>query len=274
MFSATVLKILIATPGDTADEVAAIANNLQKWNGHRAEALGVVMLPRHWRSDTVPLLHEDGAQAVINAQIVDDADIVIAVFDSRLGQATLGAVSGTAYEIERTSKAGKPVHVYFSDEPIDRKAIDVVELGRLNDFRNEMESKGLVKTYTDPTSLGYLVREAIEHDMTRLGLARPGARAASSLDEHASPRLRYDKHDKCLIAENISDNVRAEQLTLEIPDEAYLIEYDGEPEDLAPRGGRAQWDVVLFAQSPRKAKISMKWLENGEPQTDLQTVYF
>lgn len=274
MFSATVFKVLIATPGDTSEEVAAITNNLQNWNGHRAEAQGTILLPRHWRSDTVPLLNTDGPQAVINAQIVDDADIVVAVFDSRLGQATLGAVSGTAYEIERTSTAGKPVHVYFSDEPVDRKAINLEELGRLYEFRRHMESKGLVKVYEDPTALGYLVREAVEHDMTKLALAVTSSAAAVPSQEHAMPRLRYDKSDKCLIAENVSDRVRAEQLTLEIPDEAYLIEYDGEPEDLAPRGGRAQWDVVLFAQSPSKVKVAVNWLENGEPQSDLQTVYF
>ncbi|MGO9350785.1 MAG: hypothetical protein ACLP3C_08115 [Mycobacterium sp.] len=102
-----------------------------------------MLLPRHWKSDAVPLLHADGGQAVIDSQIVDDADIVIAVFDSRLGKQTQGAVSGTAYEIERTADSGKPVHVYFSDEPISRSA-DPAELARLNEFRTEMEEKGLL----------------------------------------------------------------------------------------------------------------------------------
>jgi hypothetical protein len=79
-------------------------------------------------------------------------------------------VSGTAHEIERTSEAREPVHVYFSDEPIDRKAIDLKELARLDEFRTEMEAKGLVAEYADPTSLGYQVREAVEHDLTRMNL--------------------------------------------------------------------------------------------------------
>jgi nucleoside 2-deoxyribosyltransferase len=273
VFSATVVKVLIAAPGDTADEVAAITKSLHGWNGRRAQAQGVVLLPRHWQSDTVPLLHEDGAQAVINSQIVDDADIAVAVFDIRLGRATLGAVSGTAYEIERTSNAGKPVHVYFSAESIDRKNLDLDEFSRLLEFRKQMESKGLVQEYTDPTNLGYLVRDAVEHDLTQMSLGS-AVPAAASPDENAMPRLRYDKYDKVLVVENLSDTVRAEQLTLEIPEGAYLIEYDDEPEDLAPRGGKAQWDVVLFMQSPNKVKVKLKWLENGEPRSDTQTVYF
>jgi hypothetical protein len=48
----------------------------------------VVLLPRNWKSDAVPRLGSEGAQGVINKQLVDKADIVIALFDSRLGQAT------------------------------------------------------------------------------------------------------------------------------------------------------------------------------------------
>lgn len=99
MFRATVLKVLIATPGDTADEVAAITKSLHSWNGRRAEAENVILLPRHWKADAVPLVDPNGAQSVIDSQLVDSSDIVIAVFDSRLGQATQGAVSGTAYEL-------------------------------------------------------------------------------------------------------------------------------------------------------------------------------
>ncbi len=152
VFDATVLKVLIATPGDTVDEVAAITKSIHGWNGRRAEAEGVILLPRHWKSDAVPLVDTNGAQSVIDSQLVDSADIVIAVFDSRLGQATEDAVSGTAHEIERTTEAGNPVHVYFSDEPISRK-VDPKELVRLNKFRKEMEAKGLLGVYADPTDL-------------------------------------------------------------------------------------------------------------------------
>ena len=273
MFRATVLKVLIATPGDTVEEVAAIMQSLHTWNGRRAEAEGVILLPRHWKSDTVPLLNADGGQAVVNSQIVDDADIVIAVFDRRLGSATMGSVSGTAHEIERSSEAGKPVHVYFSDEPIERKAIDLQELARLNDFRAEMEAKGLVGVYVNPNDLGYQVREAIEHDVTQMDLGVAELPIAAP-PEHAMPRLRWDEHNKRLVAENMSDAVRADELMLDIPNGHYEIDYDGKPVNLLPRGGMAQWPVVLFWQSPRQINVTVRWLENGEPHEEPQTVYF
>jgi hypothetical protein len=120
-FDAHVLKVLIASPGDTTEERDAVTRSLHGWNAARAEREQVILLPTRWETDAVPRLGASG-QGVINEQLVDKADIVIALFDTRLGMATEAAVSGTAEEIERAHAAGKPVHVYFSDEPIPRGA--------------------------------------------------------------------------------------------------------------------------------------------------------
>ncbi len=269
VFPANVLKVLIATPGDTGDEVDEIIKSIHSWNGRRAEAEGVILLPRFWKFDAVPLMSSGGPQSVIDSQLVDDADIVIAVFDSRLGTATPTAVSGTAHEIERTAEAGKPVHVYFSDEPVSRNA-DPEELARLNKFRAEMEAKNLLGVYVDPTDLGYQVREAVEHDIVMMDLGVSALPVAAP--DHAMPRLRYDGFAKRLIAENHSTTVRADEFTLDIPDGHYLIDYDGEPLDLLPQAD-ARWRVTLFMGSDDSVKIKMRWLENGEPQEETQTVF-
>lgn len=269
MFPANVLKVLIATPGDTGDEVEAIMKSLHSWNGRRAEAEGVILLPRHWKTDAVPMMSSNGPQSVIDSQLVDDADIVIAVFDSRLGTATQTAVSGTAHEIERTAEAGKPVHVYFSNEPVSRSA-DPEELARLNKFRAEMEANNLLGVYVDPTDLGHQVREAIEHDVIQMDLGVAALPVAAP--EHAMPRLRYDEYAKRLVAANYSTTVRADELTLDIPEGGYRIDYDGDPVDLLPQM-EAYWRVILFHGSDDSVEITMRWLENGEPQKETQTVF-
>lgn len=45
-------------------------------------------------------------QGQINEQLVDAADIVLAVFDARLGSPTAVAISGTAEEIFRAHDRG------------------------------------------------------------------------------------------------------------------------------------------------------------------------
>lgn len=269
--------MLIATPGDTGEEVDAIVKSIYSWNGRRAEAVGVILLPRHWKSDAVPLVNPSGAQSVIDSQLVDSADIVIAVFDSRLGQATSDAVSGTAHEIERTSDAGKPVHVYFSDEPISRNT-DPAELARLNDFRQEMQAKGLLGVYADPNDLGYQVREAIEHDLTEmdLGVARLPVAAPP---ERAMPRVSYDENNKRLVVQNLSRSVGADEFVLEVEgagdnggQDGFLLRYDGRPVDLLPLAS-AKWPLTLFWGSPRQITVTMRWVESGETQEARQTVY-
>jgi hypothetical protein len=202
---------------------------------------------------------------------VDDSDIVVAVFDSRLGKVTEDAVSGTAHEIERTAEAGKPVHVYFSNEPVSRSAAaDSEEMARLNKFREDLAARSLLGFYADPTDLGYQVREAVEHDLTQMDLGVAELPVAAP-PEHAVPRLSYDGDN--IVVNNLSTTVRADQLTLEIPDGAYRIDYDDEPVNLLPLGS-AQWPAMVFAQSPRKIMVNVKWTENGEPHEEPQTVYF
>jgi hypothetical protein len=133
-----------------------------------------------------------------------------------------------------------------------------------------MEAKGLVFVYSDPTDLGHQVREAVEHDLTQMNLGVAALPVAAP--EHAMPRLRYDGFGKRLIAENYSTTVRADQFMLEIPDGNYRIDYDDEPVDLLPQAD-ARWRVILFMGSDDSVKIKMRWLENGEPQEETQTVF-
>ena len=101
-FDARVVLVLIASPGDTAAERDAAERALQSWNTLRAERDGLALLSLRWERDAVPMLGDRG-QALINRQLVDRSDVVVAIFDSRLGTATPEAVSGTAEEISTMS---------------------------------------------------------------------------------------------------------------------------------------------------------------------------
>ncbi|MBI5337087.1 MAG: hypothetical protein HZB45_05315 [Mycolicibacterium rufum] len=278
MFEAFVLKVLISSPGDTADEVAAVKEALHGWNGDRSEAAGVILLPRHWRSDAVPRVGAGSGQGVINEQLVDDADIVIALFDSRLGQATDSAVSGTAEEIQRASDAGKHVHVWFSNESVSRD-VNVKQFVALRKFRQSLESEGLLGQYNSPSDLAYKVRSAVEDDIRRMGLDTPTTRPDST--EHARPRARRRGDD--LVVENRSSSIRAEQFRFEYKgvwpaswgdmsgEDPVAMHYDGDPVDILP-DSEMHWHMMVFGQSPPQLKLTMYWLENGQPCEETQTI--
>ncbi|WP_068056413.1 hypothetical protein [Nocardia xishanensis] len=270
-FDSHVLKVMISSPGDTADEVKAVTDALHGWNGSRAEGAQTILLPRFWKTDAIPQLGSGGGQGVINSQLLDDADIVIALFDARLGQATDTAVSGTAEEIERAADAGKPVHVWFSDEPIDRKKIDIAELTRLESFREELQAKGLLGVYTDLTDLAYKVRDAVESDVNQMEL---GAPSVVRKGEHALPRLRIErdvdhrgKSHVSVILENKSATITAKEFQLDLgPWERAVYRENHAPFDLPPLQP-LRWSASFDMGTPMQITAKLTWTEDSGPQS-------
>ena len=111
-FDATVFPILIAGPSDVTDEMDAAELAVSNWNDGHATAMGLMMEARTWRSHAAPELGED-AQAILNRQMGDHCDAIIAMFGARMGTPTPRALSGTAEEIDRFVTVGKRVMVYF-----------------------------------------------------------------------------------------------------------------------------------------------------------------
>jgi len=166
------LDVLIASPGDANTGRDAVEQAILGWNAHRGDSEGLMLRPRRWETDSVPLLGQGDAQSVINAQLVDDADIILAIFYHRLGSATHRAKSGTAEEIERSIARGKPVHLYFSEKPVPYNH-DAKQFKALRKFRLEMQGRGLVATFRKESELSLEVGRAIEFDVAHLRGAGP-----------------------------------------------------------------------------------------------------
>ncbi|MCX2931698.1 hypothetical protein ORI20_15560 [Mycobacterium sp. CVI_P3] len=168
-FDAHVLKVLIASPSDTIRERDAI-EKAHGWNSSRAEREQIQLAPWRWETHAIPELGGT-AQDIIDRQAVETCDVVIAVFNARLGTATDDAVSGTAHEIIHAHGAGKPVHVYFSTEPFPRDT-KPEEIQRLNDFKDQLRGEGLLGEYASVEDLQFKVRDAIERDLASMDLGK------------------------------------------------------------------------------------------------------
>lgn len=287
-FVAHVLRVLIASPGDTRDERDAVERALHDWNASRAAREQVVLLPRRWETNAVPVLG-GGGQGAINKQLLDNADVVIALFDSRLGQATEDAVSGTAEEIERAEGAGKQVHVYFSEEPLPRD-VDAAQLVALRDFKQVLQAKGLLGSYADPADLAGQVRNAIEHDLEQLHLGAAEARLNEGPPraERAVLRAEYlfDREQaqdtkgrlkmktvRTRLRVTNHGTARAMAVRLEL---SALGE--GEPPQLHDRGvhpdipplGYFEWPMLLYTGISESYRVTMIWNEGEEEFRDTQ----
>lgn len=170
-FTASVLRVMIASPSDIPDARDAVEVAINDWNNANASHKQVVLLPWRWETSSVPVLGGP-PQSLINSQGVDECDIVFALFGSRLGSPTLDAVSGTVEEVERAVAVGKPVHLYFSTATLPND-VDTRQLDGLREFRAEISQRGLLGEFATTAQLGHEVWKAIEYDIAHLDLGVP-----------------------------------------------------------------------------------------------------
>ncbi|MGK5499997.1 hypothetical protein [Streptomyces sp. URMC 125] len=281
------LSVLIASPGDTAADRDVVEDAIRSWNSDHTMRRKVHLLPLRWELGAVPLVGQGDAQQVINEQFADEADIVIAVFNSRLGQATKRAVSGTAEEILRARDRGAAVHVFFSDAPIPRDH-DPEQLAALNSFRTELQEHGLTGSYVSPDDLKAKVRTCLEHDAYKVGSlssdeadrSRPGVVLRSSFQWETEPRqdsrgrIKMRRARERLRVENLGD-VAAEDVALEMKPvgEGHNPEAIGElTAGRIPPRSFVNFPLALDMGTARQGTIIHRWTEAGQQHSEEQTI--
>ncbi len=141
----TRVNIAIASPTDVAAERDAIPRVFVRWNDANGRAF---LHPVMWESASVPALG-DHPQHILNKQIIEKSELLIAILWSKLGTPTPTAGSGTVEEIREFIKykgAGR-VMLYFCKRDLPYE-VDAGELARLRQFKEQMRSQGLFHEYT------------------------------------------------------------------------------------------------------------------------------
>ena len=146
-FDAKVFRVLIASPGDVGEERNVIPEVINEWNAVSAAQAKSILMPVKWESHSAPLLG-NRPQAIINEQIVNDCDLLVGVFWTRIGTHTGVSISGTAEEIEQFVALNKPVMLYFSQSPVDPEKIEIDQFTVLRSFKEKMRLKGLTESYS------------------------------------------------------------------------------------------------------------------------------
>lgn len=280
-FAATVVQVFIASPSDTTSSRDAIERALSRWNASRAESDHLVILPRRYETSAVPQMGNDGQQ-VINKQLVDSADIVIAVFANKLGSATPRSVSGTVEEIKEAYDAGKKVHVYFSEAAVPREFM--AQAAELEKYKAEFQ--GLYGTYTDDSDLVDQVRHAIDTDMPSFGgvshqepksSANPIARHQHERFPKTDSKGRLKEgHRHAIVIENKSPR-DAENFIVKFESEdgedVSGIWFSSEPfqETLYGHDER-RYGFEMAMGSPNRLVANMSWVEDGEEKSRRTTI--
>jgi hypothetical protein len=176
---------MIASPGDVAEERKIVTEEIHRWNNANALARRLVLLPVKWETNSTPQLG-DHPQTIINRQLLDEADIVVAIFGSRIGTPTEEHVSGTVEEIKKHVASGKTAKIYFSDVPVPPSSLNPTQYARLQQFREECQSTGLYGTFSSlqqfRTDFSHHLNLELNEPRYRWLVAPPPARRRDTTD--------------------------------------------------------------------------------------------
>lgn len=179
-YQATIYRVLIASPSDVPDERRAIPEAIYAWNDLHSVDMAVALLPVKWETHATPEMG-DRPQAIINKQIVQECDVLVGVFWTKLGTPTGKAESGTVEEIKEFRAKDKPVLLYFSSAPVHPDSVDLDQYNRLQAFKKECYASGIVFPYSSVDELRGLLHRHLLETIRRLQV--PGGPAAMASAE-------------------------------------------------------------------------------------------
>jgi len=139
-------NVMLCGPGDVAKEIAIAREVIAEWNQQNFESLNCGLKDHHWDTDAVPSMAARG-QAVINHDLIDSADLVVAIFWGRLGTPTGLHDSGTVEEITRAQSRGIPIMLYFSKIEDTRPVQDPDQRDMVQAFEAKARASGLPWTF-------------------------------------------------------------------------------------------------------------------------------
>jgi len=204
-YKAKVIKVMIATPSDVANERQLIRETVHEWNYVHSEDRDLVLLPVGWESHSSPTMG-DRPQAIINKQVLANCDLLIAAFWTRLGTPTGKSASGTVEEIEEHLKAGKPAMIYFSAAPVLLESVDEKQYRALLKFKEECKQRGLIAEYQEAVDFKDKLARQLAQTILRHFSKKNGRPSENDLVLPKRPKIpKLSPHAKVLLREAVHD---------------------------------------------------------------------
>ncbi len=145
-YQATVIPVMIASPGDVLEERKIIREVIHDWNDVNSSASKVILAPQGRESHSSPELGQR-PQELINKRVLKSCDLLVGVFWTRIGSPTGKAQSGTVEEIQEHIAQERPAMIYFSSKPTAPETLDPEQFKQLTEFKEWCKSQGLVEFF-------------------------------------------------------------------------------------------------------------------------------
>ncbi len=285
-YASTTLHLLISAPQDiTEGDRAIIERSVSRWNFNYGRQFQLTVLPIWWGEHASAEFGEH-PQDVINRQLLDDADLALAIFWTRLGTGSERALSGTAEEIERMAEAGKTVSVLHCARAVPGNS-NLEQQIALRDYLASIKTKALVMSYANEAELISRVDNLLSRQATQF-MAKVSDSKTGSPDQDLGVwpsvdfRERVETDQKGRVRTRRSHYIvltnkgtsPARDISFSIdPDDGMILRGDSEDiEVLAPEGD-IRFPLALSMGSPSKFNCTVKWTDpNGSARENVATL--
>jgi len=141
-----ILRGFIASPSDVRVERDAAAEVMMHWNGVHSFARAICIQPV--TLEHAGLASDAHPQEIINRELLERCDFLIAIFWSRIGTPTDQQASGTIDEIKEFARlhGSRHVKLFFSDQSYPA-GHDRDQLAQLDAFKEEMQTASLYSSF-------------------------------------------------------------------------------------------------------------------------------
>lgn len=283
-YTTLALHLLISAPSDVPRrDMEVIRRTISQWNVNFGRVVGLTVLPISWTEHAVAEFGER-PQALLNEQVVDDADLAVALFCDRLGTPTGEAESGTAEEIKVLADAGKPVAVLVNTAPrAPLSGPGLEERKRLTTYLSDLRQTALVLEYAVAEDLvGHLnnflsrataqFQGAIEESKAYTPLGSdpsegvwPRAEVHESVRTDSQGRVRTDRKWS-LVLHNTSRGPAHDvnYVFVNLADDAFfrVLREDG-PLGTIPPDGEARFPLLVSMGSPSAVDCVVTWTDSA-----------
>ncbi|WP_129656341.1 hypothetical protein [Rothia halotolerans] len=278
------LHLLISAPGDVPlEDMAVIRKTISQWNLNLGRVVGLTVLPVSWTEHAVAEFG-DRPQAILNDQIVEEADFAVALFYDRLGTPTGEADSGTAEEIKVLVEAGKSVAVLVNASarpPLGGSALE--ERKRLTEYLTDLRKTALVFEYANEGDLishlnNFLSRATAQFQQSVEASKDeepagpdpsegvwPRAEVRESVKTDNKGRVKTQRHWS-LVLHNTSRGPASDVdfQFLDLPENAmFRVHREEGPLGTIPPGQEARFPLLLAMGSPDAVDCLVTWTDTA-----------
>ncbi len=185
----SIARIFIASPSDVLEERNEACSVIAEWNAANSLARSVILEPV--RVETHSQVTQGAhPQDLINGQLLERCDLLLAIFWSKIGTPTIKDASGTIQEIREFGelKGHEKVLLFFCNRNFPY-ANETSQIDAVKQFKNSVKDKGLYREFESVSDFARAFRQQL--DITMNGLIPSGggqqAFAAETKEVNLSP---------------------------------------------------------------------------------------